>query len=103
MKRETMKQAGKQVCSAIVLGADRTKKGDRVRLQVQIIGGGVENLYPTLNHFEALKSQVGKEIDVEVVYTSWGTAESTREKDGRTYTDQFTTYRQRVFLPYIED
>ena len=74
-----------------------------MKLEVQIVGGGVESLFPTLGHFEAIKPQVGKTIEVDVVYSSWGTAESSREKDGRTFTDQFTTYRQRVFLPRVED
>lgn len=102
MKKE-LRVAGKQEVDAIVLSAERTRKGDRVRLGVQIMGGGTENLYPLLEQFEALKPQIGQTIAVEVVYQPWGKAETTTEKDGKSFKDSFTTFRQRVFLPRIPD
>ena len=88
--------------TALVIGKRTTQSG-AVLVDLQVMGGAPETVFlrkpkdgkpgDDPNDFE-----VGSQHEVEVSYEPYGQGSQSREKDGKTYTDTFPTFRQRVYL-----
>ncbi|MEM9364464.1 MAG: hypothetical protein AAGD07_00605 [Planctomycetota bacterium] len=91
-----MERADRQRGKALVLSSDVLPSGAN-KVELQIIGGGVETVWPKDEQAGSL--QPGATCDVDITYSPCGQGTSTRTgKDGKEYTDTYTTYRQRVYL-----
>ena len=97
-----MKRAGKQQATAVVLGM-RFLDSQKVAIELQVMGGGVETCWRTQEQVEALGLEVGAAIEVDVVFRKHGEVEIPREKNGKTYRDSYSTYLMKVYLPRSED
>ena len=98
-----LRKMGRQMVDALVMDAYPTRKGDRVCAELQVLGGPVTKVYPTLDEANQHGIKIGAYIGVEVSLLEHGSGEISREKDGKTFTDKFPTYRQSVFLPRLEE
>jgi len=94
-------RADENSCSAIVLGVTKTKKGDRWAVSVQVIGGGPETCYPTLDEASALNISVGQVLhDCRVRYVSAGDRMDSRTTpDGKVFTERIPLYTMKFDLP----
>lgn len=95
-------RADENSCSAIVLNVSKTKKGDRWKVELQVIGGGPEVCYPTLEEAQALNIKVGATIDdCRVRYLPAGETFEERENGGKVYRERVQLYRFKFDLPRV--
>ena len=66
---------------------------------MQVIGGGVETMFPTNEEVEALGLKPRMGVPVTVRFIECGTGSESREVGDKTYTDRFTTYKMKCYLP----
>lgn len=95
-------QAGRQQAHAMVLDIRRPKdpQSKTVIVELQVIGGGIEMIFPKQDEAKAAGIQKGATIVVDVTYVPYGKGTETKEgSNGKPFTDRFDTYRMRVFLP----
>lgn len=90
-----MKVFGTQVVTGIVL-TTMTTKNNKGMVTMQLMGADPQNVFVKAE--ELGRYQVGTAHELDVTIKKFGEGESQRQKDGKTYTDRFPTYRLDVWL-----
>lgn len=70
-------------------------------VDLQVIGGGVETKYFSNEDVKARALAPGQTIEGTMSLNIFSQGESSREKDGKTYSDKFPLYKASLYLPDV--